>query len=174
MDCRDFRDKHAFFVDLECSAFEEAEMRQHMRSCPKCSRHDTVVRRSLMLVRSLPTIEPSPDFRARLESRLRTIGQVDMATPPRRAMSTSHVAFVALAAGVAFVAYIATDMVRQSAPSEIRLAPVVASIPEFEPTTVASPALVVSVPTGMSVWPAIMAASQAPMHLVATEMPTER
>ncbi|HEU4995795.1 MAG TPA: hypothetical protein VFT29_13305 [Gemmatimonadaceae bacterium] len=89
-------------------------------------------------------------------------------------MSTSHVAFVALAAGVAFVAYIATDMVRQSAPSEIRLAPVVASIPEFEPTTVASPALVVSVPTGMSVWPAIMAASQAPMHLVATEMPTER
>lgn len=174
MDCRDFRDKHALFIDLQCSALEEEEMRRHVRSCPKCSRHDTVVRRGLMLVRSLPTIEPSPDFRARLESRLRAIGQVDAAPPARRVMGASHVAFFALAAGVAFVSYLATDLVRQSMPSEIRLAPVVASIPEFEPTGVATPALVVTVPTGMSVWPAIMAASQAPMHLVATEMATER
>ena len=174
MDCRNFRDKHAPFVDLQCSALEEAEMRRHMQSCPNCSRHDTVVRRGLMLVRSLPTIEPSPDFRARLEARLQAIGRADMMPPARRVMGTSHVAFFALAAGVAFVAYLATDMVRQSGGSEIRMAPVVASIPEFEPTTVATPALVVTVPTGMSVWPAIMAASQTPMHLVATEMATER
>jgi Putative zinc-finger len=174
MDCRDFRDKHALFVDQQCSALEEAELRQHMHSCPKCSRHDTVVRRGLMLVKSLPTIEPSPEFRARLESRLRSVGRVDMVPPTRRMMGAPQVAFFALAAGVAFVAYLATDMVRQSGPTEIRMTPVVASIPEFEPTTVASPALVVTVPTGMSVWPAIMAASQAPMHLVATEMATER
>src|SRR5262245_3604491 len=112
MDCRDFRDKHALFVDLQCSALEESEMRRHMQSCPKCSRHDTVVRRGLMLVRSLPTIEPSPDFRARLESRLQTMGRAELMAPPRRSIGAPQVAFFALAAGVAFVAYLATDMVR--------------------------------------------------------------
>ena len=171
MDCREFRDKHTLYVDQLCSALEEKEMREHMRACPACSRQDTVVRRSLMLVRSLPSIEPSPDFRARLEARLRS---VEPPLAPRRSIAGSYAAFAALAAGVAFVAYLATDMVRQSAPREIQLSPVVASIPELEPSSVATSALVATVPTGMSVWPAIMVASQAPIHFVAAEMATER
>jgi hypothetical protein len=145
-------------------------MRQHLRDCPLCSRHDTVVRRSLMLVKSLPTIEPSPDFQARLEARLRTV-TVPVATSP--ALRGSYAAFVALAAGVAFVAFLAASAMR-GAPTEIRMAPVVASIPEYEPSPVATPAFVATVPTGMSVWPAIMVASQAPIHFVAAEMATER
>ena len=169
MDCREFRDQHALFIDLRCSALEESEMRQHMRSCPQCSHHDMIVRRSLMLVRSLPSIEPSPDFRARLEARWRTVSP--SATPgPARA---SYAAFLALAAGVAFVAALAANAMRQSGPAEIRMAPVVANIPEFVPSPVATPALVATVPTGMSVWPAIVVASQAPMHFVAAEMATE-
>jgi hypothetical protein len=54
------------------------------------------------------------------------------------------------------------------------MAPVVASIPELETSPVASSALVATVATGMSVWPAIMVASQAPIHFVAAEMATER
>ena len=169
MDCREFRDQHALFVDLRCSALEENEMREHMRLCPKCSRHDTVVRRSLMLVRSLPSIELSPDFRARLEARLRTASP-EMAPRPYRA---SYAAFLALAASVVFLAYLAADATWRSAPTEIRMAPVVANIPEFEPSPVATPALVATVPTGMSVWPAIVVASQAPIHFVAAEMATE-
>ena len=86
MDCREFRDRHSLFVDLRCSALEENEMREHMRLCPKCSRHDTLVRRSLMLVKSLPSIEPSPDFRARLEARRmrRTIQSMVMRLRARR------------------------------------------------------------------------------------------
>lgn len=147
-------------------------MRQHMSSCPKCSRHDTLVRRSLMLVRSLPTIEPSPDFRARLEARLRIAMAPSAATarPVRASLGT----FVAMAAGVAVVAYLAVDAIRQAGPNEIRMAPVVATLPELEPSSAATPALMASVPTGMSVWPAIMLASQAPMHFVAAEMTTER
>ena len=124
-----------------------------------------------MLVRSLPSIELSPDFRARLEARLRS---AEPPLAPRRSIAGSYAAFVALAAGVAFVSYLATDMVRQSAPREIQLSPVVASIPELEPSPVATSALVATVPTGMSVWPAIMVASQAPIHFVAAEMATER
>jgi hypothetical protein len=124
-----------------------------------------------MLVRSLPTIEPSPGFRARLDSRLR------MATAPvtgTRPAQTPFGAFFALAAGVAFVAYVATDMLRGSGPREIRLPPVVATLPEIEPASDATPALVATVPTGMSVWPAIMLASQVPMHFVAAELASER
>jgi len=171
MDCRDFRDKHTLFVDQLCSALDENEMRQHMLVCARCSRHDTVVRRSLMLVKSLPSIDVSPDFRARLEARLRA------ATPPvpaRRSIAGSFASFLALAAGIGFVAYLAADVVRRGTPSEIHLPPVVASLPELEQSPVATPALVATVPTGMSVWPAIMVASQAPIHFVAAEMATER
>ncbi len=37
-----------------------------MRVCLECTRHDTRIRRSLLIVRNLPRIEPSADFRARL------------------------------------------------------------------------------------------------------------
>ena len=171
MDCREFRDKHTLFVDQLCSALDENELRQHMRSCPKCSRHDTVVRRSLMLVKSLPSIEVSPDFRARLEARLRASASP---VPARRSIAGSYASFFALAAGVAFVAYLAADVVRRGTPTELPMAPVVASLPELEPSSVATSAIVATVPTGMSVWPAIMVASQAPIHFVAAEMATER
>lgn len=171
MDCREFRDNHALLIDLRCSALDESEMRQHMRSCSSCAHHDMIVRRSLMLFRSLPSIEPSPDFRARLAARL-------AATPPHvvpaRPMRPSFVTFFALAASVGFIAFLAANVLRQAGESEIQMAPVVATLPELEPTAVATPALVATVPTGMSVWPAIMVASQAPIHFVAAEMTTER
>jgi hypothetical protein len=172
MDCRTFRDNHVVFVDLACSAFEENEMREHLRRCPSCARHDMIVRRSLMLVRNLPTIEPSPDFQARLEARLRTVAMEP--TIVARTWRPSYRTFAALAAGVAFVTYLAADALRNAGPVEVRFAPVVATAPEPEPSPMATSALVATVPTGMSVWPAIMVASQAPIHFVAAEMASER
>lgn len=172
MDCREFRDRHALYVDLRCSAIEEGEMRQHAVNCPKCSRHDTVVRRCLLLVRNLPTIEPSPDFRARLDARLRVASLTAAGT--LRPMRVSYRSFAAVAAGVAFVTYLAADLVRRAGPETIRMTPVVASLPELEPSQVATPAFVASVPTGMSVWPAIMVASQTSVQFVAAELATER
>jgi anti-sigma factor RsiW len=171
MDCRQFRDRHTTFVDQVCTAVEENEMREHLRRCPNCSRHDTVVRRSLMLFRSLPVIEPSPDFQARLEARLRTT-TIPTAVPRR--LRVSYSAFAALAAGVAFVTYLASDLLTRGTPNALQMPPVVAMSPALELSPVATSALVATVPTGMSVWPAIVVASQAPMHFVATEMATER
>ncbi len=173
MDCKEFRDRHSPFVDLMCSGQDEAEMQEHLRRCPQCSRHDLVVRRGLILVRSLPTIEPSPDFRARLEARLRMVGTSPPPASPQP-MRMSFGGFVVVAAGVAFVAFLAADLVRGGAQEAVKLAPVIATRPEIEASSVATPALVATVPTGMSVWPAIMVASQAPMHFVAAELASER
>ena len=82
-------------------------MRQHMRDCPPCAHHDALVRRSLMLVRSLPTIEPSPGFQTRLEARLRATRQI---AEIRRPMQLSFGAFATIAATVAFVAFLASAM----------------------------------------------------------------
>jgi hypothetical protein len=130
-----------------------------------------------MLVRSLPQIEPSPQFRARLDARLRSVGAMRspsaLTATPLGAWHASVGAYFAMAAGVAFVAYLATSFSRP-APLEMRHPPVVATLPEHEPSPVATPALVAAVPTGMSVWPAIMVATQAPLHFVAAEMANER
>src|SRR5687768_11816149 len=170
MDCREFRNRHALYVDLMCSALEENEMREHTRQCPKCSRHDTLVRRSLILVKSLPDIEPSPDFQARLEARLHSSPVFIESAARRRA---SSLVYVAMAAGIAFMGYLAVDTMT-TPPSPIRMAPVVATLPDLEASEMATHAFVATVPTGMSIWPAIMMASQAPMHFVATELASER
>lgn len=169
MDCREFRENHASYIDQRLSAYHEDEMRQHAEQCPRCARHDTRIRRSLILVRSLPTIEPSPDFQARLNARLRALPPTPVvARPPLRS-------FAAVAASVVFVAYVAAELFARGTPAAIQMTPVVASLPAIEgaDSQVATPALVATVPSGMSVWPALMVASQS-VHFVAAELATER
>lgn len=169
MDCKRFLNQHALLIDERCSALEENEMRGHMRVCAACARHDTAIRRSLMLVKSIPDIEPSPDFQARLEARLRAGAQPMELRRPR----LGRTVYVAIAATVVFVTAIASGMLRGEGAPTIRMHPVVATVPETEPS-LASTALVASIATGMSVWPAIMAAHEARIHFVAAEMASQR
>jgi hypothetical protein len=167
MDCREFRDNHAPYVDQRLSGAEEADMRRHAQECERCARHDSRVRRSLILVRSLPTIEPSPDFQARLNARIRAL-------PPTLVVSRPPIrSFAAIAASIVLFAYVAAELFSRGTPTTIQLAPVVATLPEGANTQVATPALAATVPTGMSVWPALMVASQS-VHFVAAELSTER
>jgi hypothetical protein len=168
MDCRRFRNQHALLVDERCSAVQENEMRDHMRACSACARLDAAVRRSLLLARNLPDIQPSPDFLPRLEARLRAGAQpVEL----RRRYSTTAIA--AVAATVVFAALATLELVRGAQPAAIQLPPVVATTPDADPSIISS-ALVATLPTGMSVWPAIVAATYAPVHFVAAEMADER
>ena len=169
MDCREFLDNHALFVDLRCSAIEERAFQQHAAECPECAHHDAMVRRSLLLVKSLPVIEPSPDFRARLDARLKQVQPEVVAPRPRMPFS----AYASMAAAAVIVTVIAANWMNRG-DDVIRMAPVVATLPEPEPSQALTPALVATVPTGMSVWPAIMAASQASVHFVAAELAPER
>lgn len=172
MDCREFRDNHAPYIDQRLSAIDENEMRLHAQQCERCAEHDTRVRRSLILVRSLPTIDVSPDFQDRLNARIRALPPahgVAVATRP------SMRAFAAIAATVLFVTSLASAFFVRGTPDAIRLAPVVATLPEIEGgnSQVATPALAATVATGMSVFPALMVASQS-VHFVAAELSNER
>lgn len=70
MRCSEFRDLHQAYVDDTLAGVELLRVQRHIAECPECAEHDTRVRRAMMLVRSLPPIEPSPDFARRLEARL--------------------------------------------------------------------------------------------------------
>ena len=72
-------------------------------------------------------------------------------------------AYVALAAGIALAAgMMMTVTLSESADPAIRLAPVVASMPEPEPSSLATPTMVASMPAGMPMWSAVFVAQQAP------------
>jgi anti-sigma factor RsiW len=77
MDCREFGKKHLAFVDDTLSAVDTAAMRRHLHVCSRCARHDTRIRRGLLLARNLPMIQPSADFMERLNARLRELGPID-------------------------------------------------------------------------------------------------
>lgn len=169
MDCREFHAKHIEFVDDTLPIVEMEMMRGHLRVCRKCARHDTAVRRGLLVVRNLPTIEPSADFMARLNARLQQLHDSDCVRAEVRAPSLGG--FTSLAAGLALAAYIALEAYgRFATPAAIRLAPVVASAPEAVATPVSSPTFAASVSTGMPVWPAVMMLEQAPLRLATVSL----
>jgi anti-sigma factor RsiW len=166
MECREFRSKHVAFVDDLLSAVEMDAMLRHLAGCPRCSRQDTAIRRSLLLVRNLPPIQPSHDFVQRLNARLAQLGPTardDLITP--RTMFVSLSAFAVLAAGVAAVAYLSVATTRYF-DSAATPAPAVAVAPEpaMPPAPIANAAFVASVPTGIPIWPAVLMAGEAPGH----------
>ncbi|HEY4132956.1 MAG TPA: zf-HC2 domain-containing protein [Gemmatimonadaceae bacterium] len=177
MDCREFRNKHVGYVDDLLSAVEMDAMQRHLLTCSNCSRRDTRVRRSLMLVRSLPPIEASPDFMRRLNARIVDIGPVSRTdrVAPNGFLPNGYLpslsAFAALAAGIAVVAYMAVETSHYYAPAQDVSSPsLVASSPDPEgAAAIANAALVASVPTGIPVWPAVLMAGQSPMRFASME-----
>jgi hypothetical protein len=178
MNCREFRRKHDAYVDDTLSGVDIEGMARHLRLCPQCAALDTRIRRSLLLARNLPTIQPSAAFGERLQMRLAqerafmaaqqhdTDGTLGMMTRRHRSPFSTGT-FVALAAGIAVAAGVTMTVVLTGADDGvIRLAPVVATVPEPEPSPFATPAMVASMPAGMPIWPAVFVAQRAPMHLV--------
>jgi hypothetical protein len=170
MNCREFRRKHDAYIDDTLSGVELDAMARHRSLCDECARLDTRVRRALLVAHNLPTIELSSDFGERFQARLaeermhmaalRTTGAAGSRWRP-----SSPSGYAAMAAGLITVAGLAATLSGIGRePEVIRLAPVVATLPELEPSMLASPAMVASMPTGMTVWPALYVAQQAPWH----------
>jgi hypothetical protein len=166
MDCRTFRKHHLEFVDDTLSALDTVGMRRHLDECELCARHDTAVRRSLLVVRNLPRIEPSADFGARLDARLRQIGPIDYRAIPRaRSRSLGLGALIATAASIATFGYLSVAaMELDGSASQVALAPILASRPEPVAPPIADPAIVASASMTMPVWPTVYMADQAQMH----------
>jgi anti-sigma factor RsiW len=170
MDCREFRNKHVPFVDDVLPAIDMEAMRRHLTRCPKCSRQDTAIRRSLMLVRNLPTIEPSADFMKRLSVRLAEIGPPSYAELSNsRAVLPSFRSFVVLAAGIGAIAVISIEASRYFSTATHEMVPIAAATVDSTPTAAANAAIVASVPTGIPVWPAVLMVGEAPLRFANME-----
>lgn len=192
MDCRTFRKHHLAYLDDTLPGELLVSAERHVIECEACAAHDTMVRRSLLLARNLPSIDLSDDFAARLAARLDAVrcGDCDVPldgvphddwAPTRAEMLRAALAGpfanrrrAAVAAGLLALSYAGGQaIVRARAPHAAALAPVVATMPE--PTAppvympLASPALVTTASTGIPVWPAALLADQAPARMVESQ-----
>jgi hypothetical protein len=70
MDCQDFLAHYSEYLDEVSSPARQLAIQQHLEACARCARYDRVMRQGLALARAVPTIDPSEDFRLRLEHRL--------------------------------------------------------------------------------------------------------
>jgi hypothetical protein len=170
MDCREFCDQHLAFVDDTLAGIELVRMQRHIAECACCAKHDAKIRRSLLLFRNLPSIEPSPDFSARLEARLKNCQQEQLAITQRNLRGG---AIAATLASAIMLGYIGTTLFNEPrTPPDLLLPPVVASIPESElaPITTSTPAIVTSVSAGLAIWPAALFAEQVPVRFAHSKL----
>jgi hypothetical protein len=172
MDCRDFQENHFAFVDDMLPGIELVGMQMHLLECEKCAKQDAAIRRSLMLFRNLPSIEPSPDFSARLQQKLDVVRAADMAAV-QSGGSRKFAAAIAFTS-VVMLGYIGLSLKQVDFPQDIILPPVVASSPEPATSPVTSPgtAMVASVPAGLPMWTAALFAEQAPVHFASIDLTT--
>ena len=162
MDCRSFRSKHVAFVDDFLPGEDVVAMQRHLTECERCAAHDAKVRRSLLVFRNLPPVEPSPDFYARLSARIES--ERVAPRPTFAARGPGMGAFMGIAASLVTVGYLAASGLHWTAPQgDIVLAPVVASEPALPPL-VENEALAASISAGMPVWPMVLFAEQAPLR----------
>jgi hypothetical protein len=131
MDCCRFRHHHASFVDDALPGVLSDELAAHRAACTPCATHDTRVRRSLMVARSLAPLQPSQQFRRALAERL-AAERVRPASVPStgrgvRIAAAATAACLAIAAGALVVAPRAAPepavATARGAPSEAPSAP---------------------------------------------------
>ncbi len=170
MDCRDFQENHFAFVDDTLPGVELVGMQMHLNECEKCAKHDANVRRSLMLFRNLPSIEPSADFSVRLQQKLAQAKAQDAANV-YSGQSRGFAAVVALTS-IVMLGYIGISLREVDFPQDIVFPPVVANIPESLVTPITSPgtAMVASVPAGLPMWTAALFAEQAPVRFASVDL----
>jgi len=173
MDCREFHKKHFAFIDDTLPGIELVGVQRHIAECEECAKHDAIIRRSLLLFRNLPRIEPSADFSEKLDLRIRELK--DSESFPVFHHSRAFAATIAISS-VLMLGYIGSSLRDVDASRDIVFPPVVASIPELEmaPITTPAPALVASVPAGLPIWTAALYAELAPIHFASADLQLAR
>ncbi|HEY6208835.1 MAG TPA: hypothetical protein VIW28_07240, partial [Gemmatimonadales bacterium] len=72
MRCAEFLERYTDFRDgLITASCELRRFERHLARCRACRRYDTALRQGVLALQAAAPIEPSPDFRRRLEARLR-------------------------------------------------------------------------------------------------------
>ena len=169
MDCREFREQHLSFVDDTLPGVELVRMQMHLNECDECARHDATIRRSLMLFRNLPRIEPSPDFSKRLEIKLREAKLAD-ATAASTTRSRRFAAAVTVTSAV-MLGYIGVSLRSVDTPQDIILPPVVAFASSSDASSPGpGPEMIAAVSAGLPIWTAALFAEQTTAHFASIEL----
>jgi len=157
-------------VDDTLPGIELVGMQMHLTECEPCAKHDAIVRRSLMLFRSLPTIQPSSHFAERLEQKLEQ-ARISDELMARSGRSRKLAATVAITS-TAILGYIGFSLPQVDSPRDITFPPVVALAPVSDPvSTMASsaPEMVAAASAGLPIWTAAFLAEQSPVHFASLE-----
>lgn len=171
MDCREFRENHVGFVDDVLPAVDMEVMLRHVQSCTRCARHDLAVRRGLLIVRNLAPIEPSSDFMAKLSDRIAALEKPSDDVVGRPTYSLTTGTFAALAAGLTLFAYAALEASNRFGTHQMMtLPPVVATAPATPLPSLSGTAYMAGISTGMTLWPAVLMADEAPQSLANVEL----
>ncbi|MBC8086654.1 MAG: zf-HC2 domain-containing protein [Phycisphaerae bacterium] len=183
MDCRAFRKQHFAYLDDTLPGDEMASAQRHVMACDSCAAHDTMVRRSLILVRNMNVIEPSAQFRERMNARLsearadtqreRFLQAERGAQPDSRSLMRQPVVLSAMAASVLIMGTIAWRQVtpRPENVAAAQPAPVVKTVTDTTLIPVyLSPQMVRAMATGNPMWPAAIMVNDAPTQLVSSEL----
>jgi len=171
MDCREFCEQHVAFVDDTLAGIELVRMQRHIAECESCAKHDAKIRRALLLIRNLPSIELSADFSERLEARLKECHSDHLLATTQRNLKRGAIA--ATLASAVMLGYIGTTLYhRTDVPRDLVMPPVIASLPEPEltPITTSTPAIVASVSAGLTIWPAALFAEQVPVRFAHSKL----
>jgi hypothetical protein len=169
MDCLEFRNQYLAFVDQTLPAADQTAAEMHLASCSMCERHDIAMRRGLMVLRNLPSVEPSPDFYARLTTTLHKMERADAHASRYRGPGVAS--FAAVAAGVVGIGFMAAVAFNWTAQARnLALAPVVASMPAIAPYPATNSSFVASASAGLPIWPAAMLVDQAPVRFASEEL----
>ena len=175
MDCKSFRKQHLAYLDDTMPGDQMAAAQHHVMVCDGCAAHDALVRRSLMVARSMPMLEPSADFQARLRARLaecreecrdeRTAiaARTGLLDTPRSAATRNSRVVMAVAASAMLGAFVWQGW--STTDPELSIQPVLASQPTMPtPASYITPELMQAMATGNPVWPAAMIIEEAPAH----------
>jgi hypothetical protein len=164
MDCRTFRHHHCAFVDDVLPGADVVEMERHRVACERCAAYDARVRRSLLVVRNLPSVECSAEFADRLFQRLRGLEVERHSRLVARGPGLGT--FAAAAAALLVVAGGGLFAIAARAPqAELVLRPVIASTPAPIADPLASPVIAASASAGVPMWPALLLADEVPLHV---------
>jgi len=169
MDCLEFRNQYLAYVDQTLPKAEQSAAELHLATCRICARHDLAMRRGLMVLRNLPSVEPSPDFYDRLTTTLHRMERADAHASRYRGPGIG--AFAAVAAGVVGIGFMAAVAFNWTAQARnLALAPVVASAPAVAPYPATNSSFVASASAGLPIWPAAMLVDQAPVRFASEEL----
>jgi len=97
MICQEFLDRYTEFRDgLIAAPRELRRLQRHLVQCAPCRRYDVAVRRGVAALQDVETIEPSLDFRRRLDARLAREHALAGAVPARAGLVAAMLVLVAL------------------------------------------------------------------------------